>query len=241
MASPPPHVSVRRKGSYKISVDPDFEESNECPTPTEQDDQLPDLKESHEPHKPSELNPESTGIESQQNNSSPSVPVPAPRGSKAPLYPPLPKPRTVHNVIPEPSNIPEEPEETHHELTPESKPKPSLRKLQLSEEEKADLLSQDSDSETPASSSAASTSSSSKQHEGGEEEGYWSGGVATRKCLQNQHHRRCMRRKSEPPLTTQSQHGKMRSKFSPWNLSSPRLQQRFSVLRVAPKGWKLIF
>ncbi|XP_067226795.1 F-actin-monooxygenase mical1 [Chanodichthys erythropterus] len=233
MASPPPHVSVRRKGSYKISVDPDFEESNECPSPTEQDDQpSPDLKKSDEQHKPSELNPESTGLENQQNNASPSVPVPAPRGSRAPLYPPLPKPRTVHNVVPESSNIPEE---THQELTPESKPKPSLRKLQLSEEEKADLLSQDSDSETPASSSAASTSSSSKQHEGGEEEGYWSGGAATRKSLQSQHHRRCMRRKSEPPPTTQSQHGKMRSKFSPWNLSSPRLQQRFSVLRVAPK------
>ncbi|CAM4676237.1 unnamed protein product [Leuciscus chuanchicus] len=230
MASPPPHVSVRRKGSYKISVDPDFEESNECPTPTEQDDYLsPDLKESHEPHKPSELNPESTSIESQQNNSSPSVPVPAPRSSRALLNPPLPKPRTVHNVVPEPSNIPEEPEET-----PGSKPKPSLRKLQLSEEEKADLLSQDSDSETPASSSAASTSSSSKQHEGVEEEGYWSGGIATRKSLQNQLNRRCVRRKSEPPPTIQSQHGKTRSKFSPWNLSSPRLQQRFSVLRVGP-------
>lgn len=229
MASPPPHVSVKRKGSYKISVDPDFEESNECPTPTEQDDYLsPDLKESHEPYKPSELNPESTGIES-----SPSVPVPAPRSSRASLYPPLPKPRTVHNVVPEPSNIPEEPEET-----PGSKPKPSLRKLQLSEEEKAELLSQDSDSETPASSSAASSSSSSKQHEGVEEEGYWSGGIATRKSLQNQLNRRCVRRRSEPPPTIQSQHGKTRSKFSPWNLSSPRLQQRFSVHRVGPSGWK---
>lgn len=233
MGSPPPHVSVKRKGSYKTSVDPDFEELNEYPTPTEQEDYLsPDLKESHEPHKPSELNPERTGIESQQNNSSPSVPVPAPRSSRAP---PLPKPRSVHNVVPGPSKIPEE---THHDLTPDSKPKPSLRKLQLSEEEKADLLSQDSDSETPASSSAASTSSSSKQNEGVEEEGYWSGGIATRKSLQIQLNRRCMRRKSEPPPTTQSQHGKTRSKFSPWNLSSPRLQQRFSVLRVGPSGWK---
>ncbi|XP_067301724.1 F-actin-monooxygenase mical1 [Pseudorasbora parva] len=239
MASPPPHVSVRRKGSYKISVDPDFEESNECPTPTEQDDQQSsDPMEPHEPHTASELNPESTSIESQQNDISASIPVPAPRGSRAPLYPPLPKPRTVHNVVPEPSNIPEDseqnPGETHKDLIADSKPKPSLRKLQLSEEEKADLLSQDSDSETPASSSAASTSSSSKQHEAGDEEGYWSGGIATRKSLQNHLNRRCVRRKSEPPPTTQSQHGKMRSKFSPWNLSSPRLQQRFSVLRVAP-------
>ncbi|XP_016119700.1 protein-methionine sulfoxide oxidase mical1-like, partial [Sinocyclocheilus grahami] len=233
--SSPPHVSVRRKGSYKISVDPDFEESAECLTPTEQKDQPPSS--SHEPNKPSELNPESTGVENQQNNGSASVPVPAPRASKAPLYPPLPKPRTVHNVVPQPSHAPKESEqnqeETHHNLPPESKSKESLRKLQLSEEEKAELLSQDSDTETPASSSAASTSSSSKQHEGGEEEGYWSGGTATGKSLRN---RRCMRRKSEPPPSTQSQHGKMRSKFSPWNLSSPRLQQRFSVLRVAPSG-----
>uniref|UniRef100_A0A8C1KZP0 Molecule interacting with CasL protein 1 n=1 Tax=Cyprinus carpio TaxID=7962 RepID=A0A8C1KZP0_CYPCA len=235
ISSPPPHVSVRRKGSYKISVDPDFEESAECLTLTEQKDQPP--FNSHEPNKPSELNPESTGIENQQNNSSPSVPVPAPRASKAPLYPPLPKPRTVHNVVPQPSHASkgseQNQEESHHNLPPESKSKASLHKLQLSEEEKAELLSQDSDTETPISSSAASTSSSSKQHEGGEEEGYWSGG---RKSSWDQQNRRCMRKKSEPPPSTQSQHGKMRSKFSPWNLSSPRPQQRFSVLRVAPSA-----
>lgn len=157
--------------------------------------------------------------------------MPAPRPSRAPL----PKPRTVHNVVPQPSNIPEEPEQNQEE-TPQSKSKPSLRKLQLSEEEKTDLLSQDSDSETPASSSAASTSSSSKQHEAGEEEGYWSGGTMTGMSLRDQRNRRCMRRKSEPPPSKHSQHGKMRSRFSPWNLSSPRLQQRFSVLRVAPPG-----
>ncbi|KTF90021.1 hypothetical protein cypCar_00015334 [Cyprinus carpio] len=225
ISSPPPPVSVRRKGSYKISVDPDFEESTECLTPTEQEDQLPSS--SDEANKPPELSPESTGIKNQQNNSSPSVPVPAPRQSRAPL----PKPRTVHNVVPQLSNTPEEPEQNQEE-TPESKP--SLRKLQLSQEEKADLLSQDSDSETPASSSATSTSSSSKQQEGGEEEGYWSGGTATGMSLRDQRNRRCMRRKSEPQPSAHSQHGKMRSKFSPWNLSSPRLHQRFSVLKVAP-------
>ncbi|XP_043086158.1 F-actin-monooxygenase mical1 isoform X2 [Puntigrus tetrazona] len=218
ITSPPPHVSVRRKGSYKISVDPDFEESNECPTPTEQEDQPPSS--SHEANAPSEL----TGIEDPHNKSSPSVPVPAPRPSRVPL----PKPRTVHNVVPH------EESEQNQEETPESKSKPSLRKLQLSEDEKAELLSQDSDSETPASSSAASTSSSSKQQEGGEEEGYSSGGTATGMSLRDQRNRRCVRRKSEPPPSAHLQHGKMRSKFSPWNLSSPRLQQRFSVLRVAP-------
>uniref|UniRef100_A0A9J8ASL1 Molecule interacting with CasL protein 1 n=1 Tax=Cyprinus carpio carpio TaxID=630221 RepID=A0A9J8ASL1_CYPCA len=193
ISSPPPPVSVRRKGSYKISVDPDFEESTECLTPTEQEDQLPSS--SDEANKPPELSPESTGIKNQQNNSSPSVPVPAPRQSRAPL----PKPRTVHNVVPQLSNTPEEPEQNQEE-TPESKP--SLRKLQLSQEEKADLLSQDSDSETPASSSATSTSSSSKQQEGGEEEGYWSGGTATGMSLRDQRNRRCMRRKSEPQPST---------------------------------------
>ncbi|XP_052450051.1 F-actin-monooxygenase mical1 [Carassius gibelio] len=229
ISSPPPHVSVRRKGSYKISVDPDFEESTECLTPTEKEDQLPSS--SPESNKPPELNPETTGIENQQNNSSPSLPVPAPRPSRAPL----PKPRTVHNVVPQLSNTPEEPEKNQQE-TPESRSKPSLRKLQLSQEEKSDLLSQDSDSETPASSSAASTSSSSKQQEGGEEEGYWSGGTATGMSLRNQRNQRCMRRKSEPQPSAHSQHGKLRSKFSPWNLSSPRLHQRFSVLKVTPSG-----
>lgn len=220
-SSPPAHLSIKRKGSYKISVDPDFDESTEFPAPDQ--DEPPDLEESHQPPKPSELSAENTNMENQQHNINP---VPAPRGSRAPL----PKPRTVHNVVHEPCNIPEEDEQ----IPEEPKPKPSLRKLQQSEEEKVDLLSQDSDSETRGSSSAASTSSSSKQHE---EEGYWSGGTTWGKSHREQRNRPCIRRKSEPPLplTGHSQHGKMRSKFSPWNLSSPRLQQRFSVHRV-PAG-----
>ncbi|XP_051947452.1 F-actin-monooxygenase mical1-like [Xyrauchen texanus] len=242
IGSPFHPVSVRRKGSYKISIDPDFEESTDCLKSTEQEDQP-----LSNPEDSKELNPESqsetTSVEDHQNNSSQSIPVPAPRNSRSSLYPPLPKPRTVHNVLPQASITPEDqnqiPEEKngHRELTPDPKPKQSLRKLQLSEDEKTDLLnlssSQDSDPETPASSSAASTSSSSKQHEGCEEEGYWSGGTVAGKKLLDQKNRRCVRRKSEPPTPVQSQDKKIRSRFSPWNLSSPRLQ-RFSVLRFGP-------
>ncbi|XP_056589123.1 F-actin-monooxygenase mical1 [Triplophysa dalaica] len=238
--SPLPHISIRRKGSYKISVDPDFEESTECSAHTDQDDQPssnPDIS-----HNPPESPPESKDIEGSE-----AVPVPAPRSSRNPLYPPLPKPRTVHNIVPQDLEN-QQTEETpssgdkngHHDLTLDFKPKQLLRRLQLSQDEKSGLLnlsfSQDSDSETPASSSAASTSSSSKQHEGGEEEGYWSGGTVAGKNLREQRNRKCVRRKSEPPVPARSQHGKIRSKFSPWNLSSPRLQQRFSVLRVGPTG-----
>ncbi|XP_052397315.1 F-actin-monooxygenase mical1 [Carassius gibelio] len=183
ISSPAPHCSVRRKGSYKISVDPDFDELAECFTPTEQKDQPPFI--AHEPSKPSELNPESTGIEKQQNNGSPSVPVPAPRLSKVPV----PKPRSVHNVVPQPSHTPKGSEV---------------------------LLGQDSDTETPVWSSA---------------EGYGS-----EKSFRDQQNRRCIRKKSDPQPSTEPQHGKMRSKFSAWNLSSPRLQQRFSFLRVTPSG-----
>ncbi|XP_059396800.1 F-actin-monooxygenase mical1-like isoform X1 [Carassius carassius] len=182
ISSPPPHFSVRRKGSYKSSVDPDFDELAECFTPTEQKDQPPSI--AHEPSKLSELNPEGTAIEKQQNNGSPSVPVPAPRASKAPL----PKPRNVHNVVPQPSHTPKGSEI---------------------------LLSQDSDTETPVRSSAASS--------------------ATEKSLLDQQNRRCIRKKSEPQPSTEPQRGKMRSMFSPWNRSSPRLQ-RFRFLQFAPSG-----
>ncbi|XP_051515462.1 F-actin-monooxygenase mical1-like isoform X1 [Myxocyprinus asiaticus] len=241
--SPLHPTSVRRKGSYKISVDPDFEESTESPTPTEQDDQPSSNHEDTSKELNLKSQPETSSVEDQQNNGSPSIPVPGPRNSRSAQYTPLPKPRTVYNVLPQASNTHQdqklEEKNSHHDLTPDSKPKQSLRKLQLSVEEKTDLLNlsfrQDSDPETPASSSAASTSSS-KQHEGGEEEGYWSGGIAAGKSLWEPKNRRCVRRKCEPPAPVQAQHRKIRSKFSPWNLSSPRLQQRFSVLRVGPSG-----
>ncbi|XP_030623529.1 F-actin-monooxygenase mical1 [Chanos chanos] len=119
--------------------------------------------------------------------------------------------------------------------TSDLRPKQSLRKLQLSEEERSQLVNlsfgQDSDPETPASSSAASTSSSSKQPDGGEEEGYWSGGNSVRH-IREQRNRRCFRRKTEPASLAQAQQNRVRSKFSPWNLSSPRLGRipHFSVV-----------
>ncbi|KAG5282669.1 hypothetical protein AALO_G00058550 [Alosa alosa] len=117
-----------------------------------------------------------------------------------------------------------------------------LRKLQLSDEERSQLgslsYSQDSDSETPASSSASS-SSSSKRVDGGaegagqQEESFWSAGRPG-SHVREQRNRRCVRRKTEPPgggANGSQQGGRVRSKFSPWNLSSPRLGQhhRLSV------------
>ncbi|XP_062397053.1 F-actin-monooxygenase mical1 isoform X2 [Sardina pilchardus] len=113
-----------------------------------------------------------------------------------------------------------------------------LRKLQLSDEERSQLgslsYSQDSDSETPASSSASSASSSKRADgatEGGgagQEEGYWNAGRQG-SHMREQRNRRCVRRKTEPPHG--GANGKQRSKFSPWNLSSPRLtpHHRLSV------------
>ncbi|KAL2103853.1 hypothetical protein ACEWY4_000721 [Coilia grayii] len=122
-------------------------------------------------------------------------------------------------------------------------------------------FSQDSDSETPASTSSCSastsSSSSSKRVEGGGPEGaaeegqqegeegqeegesFWStgGGTGGHHHMREQRHRRCFRRKGEQaaggaaPNPQAKQGGRVRSKFSPWNLSSPRLgrEHRLSV------------
>lgn len=196
------------------------------------------------------------------------VPVPAPRGSRVPI----PKPRSIHNIVSPPTEtkenqdptpdltslisvpvtIPENDEDSETPSTQaeddlkmhiESKPKLSLKKLQLTAEEKTQLmdftLSQDSDSETPASSS--STSSSSRPQDGGgvEEEGYSSGGASWGDIRQKKL-RRGLRRKEDVQRECQLQQGRVRSKFSPWNLSSPRLQQRFSVLRIHPSGMGML-
>ncbi|XP_017274751.1 F-actin-monooxygenase mical1 [Kryptolebias marmoratus] len=118
----------------------------------------------------------------------------------------------------------------------DSRPKQSLRKLQLSVEEKSELgnlqsFSADSDSETPGGSSSCSSSSANaggapKQDglDGQEEEGYWSGSTAS--LNRDQRNRHCFRKKEMP-----SGQSKVRSKFSPWNLSSPRINRdtRLSV------------
>lgn len=199
-------------------------------------------------------------------------PVPKPRHSRqtAPSpqpSPPVPKPRTIRLVSPSP------PEERTSPAPPlqengsaggalESRPKQSLRKLQLTDEERSELvdlqsLSLDSDSETPGrssscpsssaggssppkpatpgwSSSYSSSSSATARDpsppkpaglEGREEKGYWRRGTGALQ-VRGKMNRRCLRRKGEPGVQS-----KVRSKFSPWNLSSPRLSRghRLSV------------
>ncbi|XP_041801318.1 F-actin-monooxygenase mical1 [Chelmon rostratus] len=176
----------------------------------------------------------------------PKVPFPVPkprrpRQSPSPQSsPPTAKPRTLHifnpstpekHSSPAPKEIPKE--------APDSRPKQSLRKLQLTDEEKTQLVnlqsfSVDSDSETPGGSSSCSSSSATaggpsppkpEGLDGQEEEGYWSGSTASH--VREKRNRRCFRRKEMPSGQT-----RVRSKFSPWNLSSPRISRdpRLSVL-----------
>ncbi|XP_071333475.1 F-actin-monooxygenase mical1 [Trachinotus anak] len=174
-------------------------------------------------------------------------PVPKPRLSRQTTpspqpSPPIAKPRTVHLFnpsTPEHHPSPTPPDEIS-KAAPDSRPKQSLRKLQLTDEEKSQLVnlqsfSADSDSETPGGSSSCSSSSataggpSPPKPEGGldgqEEEGYWSGSTASH--MREKRNRRCFRRKEMPSGQT-----RVRSKFSPWNLSSPRISRdtRLSVL-----------
>lgn len=166
-------------------------------------------------------------------------PVPKPRFSRQANpqpSPPVAKPRTVHLSPSSPVK--------HSAPAPDSRPKQSLRKLQLSDEEKSQLvnlqefLSADSDSETPCGSSSCSSSSATARGpsppkpeglDGQEEEGYWSGSTAGH--LREKRNRRCFKRKEIP-----SGQAKVRSKFSPWNLSSPRISRdhKLSVLSNHP-------
>lgn len=172
-------------------------------------------------------------------------PVPKPRLSRQTTpsphsSPPVAKPRKIHNVIsltPEKNPSPT-PTQRSSKAEPDSRPKQTLRKLQLTDEEKSQLinlqsLSADSDSETPGGSSSCSSSSVTaggpsppkpEGLDGQEEEGYWSGSTATH--MRERRNRRCFRRKEMP-----SGQSRVRSKFSPWNLSSPRISRdtRLSV------------
>nr|XP_046251717.1 F-actin-monooxygenase mical1 [Scatophagus argus]XP_046251718.1 F-actin-monooxygenase mical1 [Scatophagus argus] len=177
-------------------------------------------------------------------------PVPKPRHSRQTtpspqLSPPKAKPRTVHLLNPSTPQKHSSPTPTNEisKATPDSRPKQSLRKLQLTEEEKSQLVnlqsfSADSDSETPGGSSSCSSSSATaggpsppkpEGLDGQEEEGYWSGSTASH--IREKRNRRCFRRKEMP-----SGQMRVRSKFSPWNLSSPRISRdtRLSVLVSHP-------
>ncbi|XP_061627404.1 F-actin-monooxygenase mical1 isoform X1 [Phyllopteryx taeniolatus] len=171
------------------------------------------------------------------------LPLPKPRLSRqtAPEPRPVPlavKPRAVHLLIPSSPKIspPPAPVRETPEAAPDSRPKQPLRKLKLTDEEKTQLVNlltfpADSDSETPGGSSSCSSSSATarglsppKAEDGQEEEGYWSGGAAGH--VREKRNRHCFRRKEMP-----AGQPRLRSKFSPWNLSSPRISRdaRLSV------------
>ncbi|KAF7669495.1 hypothetical protein LDENG_00189660 [Lucifuga dentata] len=176
-------------------------------------------------------------------------PVPKPRFSRQAMpspqpSPPIAKPRTVHLINPSPPEKHSSQESEIRRAAPDSHSKQSLRKLQLTEQEKSQLgnlqsFSIDSDSETPGGSSSCSSSSATAGgpsppkpdgQDGQEEEGYWSGSTGAGH-IQEKKNRRCFRKKEVPGGQT-----KVRSKFSPWNLSSPRISRdhRLSVLNHHP-------
>ncbi|XP_035014661.2 F-actin-monooxygenase mical1 isoform X1 [Hippoglossus stenolepis] len=171
------------------------------------------------------------------------APVPKPRFSRQTSpqpSPPKAKPRTIHLLNPSTpeTHSPATPTKETSKAAPDSRPKQSLRKLQLTNEEKSLLvnlqsLSADSDSETPGGSSSCSSSSATAAGpsppkpgglDGQEEEGYWSS--STTGHMREKRNRRCFKRKEMPSGQTRE-----RSKFSPWNLSSPRISRdtRLSV------------
>lgn len=164
------------------------------------------------------------------------LPVPKPRLSRQTTpssepSPPVAKPRKI-TLTPKNLSLETPPEELSKAAT-EISFKPLLRKLQLSIEEKNELgnlqsFSADSDSETQGGSSSCSSSSANAggppKQGGQEEEGYWSGSTAS--INREKKNRHCFKRKEMP-----SGQNKARSKFSPWNLSSPRINRdgRLSV------------
>ncbi|XP_070695284.1 F-actin-monooxygenase mical1 [Pempheris klunzingeri] len=196
--------------------------------------------EAQEPHiSKSPTDPKSkTEEEAEELPPTVTYPVPKPRISRQSAPSPQPstpiaKPRTVHLFNPS------TPTKEVSKVAPDSRPKQSLRKLQLTDEEKNQLvnlqsLSVDSDSETPGGSSSCSSSSATaggpsppkpEGLDGQDEEGYWSGSTASH--IRDKRNRRCFKRKEMPSGQT-----RVRSKFSPWNLSSPRISRdtRLSVL-----------
>lgn len=214
---------------------------------------LESKEESQEPHgskTPTDARSESEVQAAEELPAKVPCPVPKPRHSRqttpsAQPSTPTAKPRTVHlfNLSTPEEQVSPVPTKELSKAAPDSRPKQSLRKLQLSHEEKTQLvnlqsLSADSDSETPCGSSSCSSSSATaggpsppkpQGPDGQEEEGYWSGSTAGH--IREERNRRCFRRKEMPGGQT-----RVRSKFSPWNLSSPRINRdsRLSVLSNPP-------
>lgn len=193
------------------------------------------------PEAPSETKAAEPPTEEQVEELPPMVPHPVPKPrlsrqtSPSSPSPPIAKPRTLHLTNPATPEKPSPP--GPKKADPDSRPKQSLRKLKLTDEEKTQLVnlqsfSADSDSETPGGSSSCSSSSANaggppkpEGLDGQEEEGYWSGSTASH--FREKRNRRCFKRKEMPSGQT-----RVRSKFSPWNLSSPRISRdpRLSVL-----------
>ncbi|KAM4571084.1 F-actin-monooxygenase mical1 isoform 2-T3 [Fundulus diaphanus] len=210
------------------------------PAQSEGQEEPPQIKQeskegSNEPHKPSTFpkpasKPEGSAPARDEPEEAVPFPVPKPRLSRqtTPISepsPPVAKPRNAMLAPKTPS--PPTPSEEMSKAGPEFSLKP-LRKLQLSVEEKNDLgnlqsLSADSDSETQGGSSSCSSSSANaggppkrEGPDGQEEEGYWSGSTAS--LNREKKNRHCFKKKEMP-----NGQRKVRSKFSPWNLSSPRI------------------
>nr|XP_023649329.1 F-actin-monooxygenase mical1-like isoform X2 [Paramormyrops kingsleyae] len=120
--------------------------------------------------------------------------------------------------------------------------KAALRKLQLSAEERSQLSSsifgKDSDSEVLAPALPTSPKPPRTLLEPEDQGGTWANSLTD--CIRQQKHRRSFRRKDELAAKVQAQasNPKARSKFSPWNLSSPRLvrDHRFLNLGVYKGG-----
>ncbi|XP_040008533.1 F-actin-monooxygenase mical1 isoform X2 [Xiphias gladius] len=239
---------------YEHTLDSGPSSHTKSCSPEGQDQHILESKEEpQEPHKPkTPAHPPSktkvaapTGAELEELPPSPPYPVPMPRFSRQTtpspqLSPPIVKPRTIHLFNPSTPENHSSPTSSREisKAAPDSRPKQSLRKLQLTDKEKSQLVnlqsfSVDSDSETHGGSSSCSSSSATaggpsppkpEGLDGQEEEGYWSGSTAGH--IREKRNRRCFRRKEMPSGQT-----RVRSKFSPWNLSSPRINRdtRLSV------------
>ncbi|MEQ2199346.1 hypothetical protein XENOCAPTIV_016242 [Xenoophorus captivus] len=215
------------------SSTPTQSEKQEEPAQTIHDPKESQLKTTTFPEPASK--PKVSAATADETEDSMPFPVPKPRSlhQTTPTFdpsPPVAKPRKVMltptPIKPSPQTAPEGTSGAGLEISL----KPSLRKLQLSIEEKNELgnlqsFSADSDSETQGGSSSCSSSSANaggplKQEgqDGQEEDGYWSGSTAS--LIREKKNRHCFKKKEMPSGQT-----RVRSKFSPWNLSSPRISR----------------
>uniref|UniRef100_A0A1A8A2G8 Microtubule associated monoxygenase, calponin and LIM domain containing 1 n=2 Tax=Nothobranchius furzeri TaxID=105023 RepID=A0A1A8A2G8_NOTFU len=262
-----PSCEVNRNALLEIDEENESSSKNSTPSPSDDEyflDSAPSLKQSlkhneqarqieeqsEEPQK-SKTSTEAAAPTEEEVEEAMPCPVPKPRHSResAPsfeLSQPVAKPRTV---LMKPNKPPSPvPGVEISKPDPDSRLKLSLRKLQLSNEEKNELgnlqsFGADSDSETPGGSSSCSSSSANaggppKQEglDGQEEEGYWSG--STPSFLREKRNRLCFKRKEMP-----NGQPRARSKFSPWNLSSPRISRdsRLSVHVSRPESVETAF